>query len=114
VLCGLDVPTLKNVKLAQQTLDLLSFPLSRVRFVLNRSNSKVGMKRSEVETALGVKMAFEIPSDRAVPLSVNRGTPAVLADAGCDFSRAVRSMAKGLRQAEQAKTKKKLFALART
>src|ERR687898_376750 len=45
VLCGLDVPTLKNVKLAQHTLDLLSFPASRVRFVLNRSNSKVGMKR---------------------------------------------------------------------
>jgi pilus assembly protein CpaE len=113
VLCGLDVPTLKNVKLAQQTLDLLSFPLSRVRFVLNRSNSKVGMKPSEVESALGVKMAFEIPSDRAVPLSVNRGNPAVLADAGCDFSKAVRAMAKGLRQTEQAK-KKKLFALART
>jgi pilus assembly protein CpaE len=113
VLCGLDVPTLKNVKLAQQTLDLLSFPLSRVRFVLNRSNSKVGMKRSEVETALGVKISFEIPSDRAVPLSVNRGTPAVVADAGCDFARAVRAMAKGLNQPEQAK-KKKLFALART
>jgi pilus assembly protein CpaE len=113
VLCGLDVPTLKNVKLAQQTLDLLSFPLSRVRFVLNRSNSKVGMKRSEVESALGVKIAFEIPSDRAVPLSVNRGTPAILADAGCDFSRAVREMARGLNQPEQAK-KKKLFALART
>jgi pilus assembly protein CpaE len=113
VLCGLDVPTLKNVKLAQQTLDLLSFPLSRVRFILNRSNSKVGMKRSEVETALGVKISFEIPSDRAVPLSVNRGTPAVVADAGCDFARAVRAMAKGLNQPEQAK-KKKLFALART
>ena len=112
VLCGLDVPTLKNVKLAQQTLDLLSFPLSRVRFILNRSNSKVGMKRSEVETALGVKMAFEVPSDRAVPLSVNRGTPAVVADSGCDFSRAVRAMAKGLRQTEEAK-KKKLFALSR-
>ncbi len=113
VLCGLDVPTLKNVKLAQQTLDLLSFPLSRVRFILNRSNSKVGMKRSEVESALGVKIAFEVPSDRAVPLSVNRGTPAVLADAGCDFSRAVRAMAKGLSEPEQAK-KKKLFALSRT
>ena len=50
-------PTLKNVKLAQQTLDLLSFPLSRVGFALNRSNSKVGMKRSEVESALGVKIS---------------------------------------------------------
>jgi pilus assembly protein CpaE len=113
VLCGLDVPTLKNVKLAQHTLDLLSFPASRVRFVLNRSNSKVGMKRSEVESALGVKIAFEMPSDRAVPLAVNRGTPAVLAEAGCDFSRAVRSIAKGLLEPEQEKKRRLFGALAR-
>ena len=113
VLCGLDVPTLKNVKLAQHTLDLLSFPASRVRFVLNRSNSKVGMKRSEVESALGVKIAFEMPSDRAVPLAVNRGTPAVLAEAGCDFSRSIRSMAKGLLEPEQAKKRRLFGALAK-
>ena len=113
VLCGLDVPTLKNVKLAQHTLDLLSFPASRVRFILNRSNSKVGMKRSEVESALGVKVAFEMPSDRAVPLAVNRGTPAVLAEAGCDFSRAVRSIAKGLLEPEQEKKRRRFGALAK-
>jgi len=113
VLCGLDVPTLKNVKLAQHTLDLLSFPASRVRFILNRSNSKVGMKRSEVESALGVKIAFEMPSDRAVPLAVNRGTPAVLAEAGCDFSRAVRTIAKGLLEPEQEKKRRLFGALAR-
>ena len=113
VLCGLDVPTLKNVKLAQHTLDLLSFPASRVRFILNRSNSKVGMKRAEVESALGVKIAFEMPSDRAVPLAVNRGTPAVLAEAGCDFSRAVRSMAKGLLEPEQEKKRRRFGTLAR-
>ena len=113
VLCGLDVPTLKNVKLAQHTLDLLSFPASRVRFILNRSNSKVGMKRAEVESALGVKIAFEMPSDRAVPLAVNRGTPAVLAEAGCDFSRAVRSIAKGMLEPEQEKKRRLFGALAR-
>jgi pilus assembly protein CpaE len=113
VLCGLDVPTLKNVKLAQHTLDLLSFPASRVRFVLNRSNSKVGMKRNEVESALGVKMGFEMPSDRAVPLAVNRGTPAVVADAGCDFSRSIREMAKGLLTPEQEKKRRRFGALAR-
>jgi pilus assembly protein CpaE len=113
VLCGLDVPTLKNVKLAQHTLDLLSFPASRVRFVLNRSNSKVGMKRAEVESALGVKMSFEMPSDRAVPLAVNRGTPAVVADAGCDFSRSIREMAKGMLVPEQEKKRRRFGALAR-
>ena len=33
------------------------------------------MKKSEVEGALDVKIGFEVPSDRAVPLGVNRGAP---------------------------------------
>src|SRR5438874_779289 len=54
VLCGLDVPTLKNVRLALQTLELLSFPSSRIRYVMNRGNSDVGLKTKEVEAALNV------------------------------------------------------------
>jgi pilus assembly protein CpaE len=107
LLCGLDVPTLKNVRLALQTLELLSFPPDRIRVVLNRANSKVGMKPGEVEGALDVKVRFEIPSDRAVPLSVNRGNPAVLAEAKGDFARAIRTMAKTLAPAEVAKSDKR-------
>ncbi|MGH2995365.1 MAG: AAA family ATPase [Gaiellaceae bacterium] len=110
LVCGLDVPTLKNVRLALQTLELLAFPQNRIRVVLNRANTKVGMKRSEVEGALDVKVRFEVPSDRAVPIAVNRGNPAVLAESGSDFAKAVRSMAKALQPAEAAKAqKKKLF-----
>ncbi len=107
LLCGLDVPTLKNVRLALQTLELLSFPPDRIRVVLNRANSKVGMKPSEVEGALDVKVRFEIPSDRAVPLSVNRGNPAVLAEAKGDFARAIRTMAKTLAPVETEKADKR-------
>jgi pilus assembly protein CpaE len=107
LVCGLDVPTLKNVRLALQTLELLAFPQNRIRVVLNRANSKVGMKRSEVEGALAVKVRFEVPSDRAVPIAVNRGNPAVLAESGADFSKAIRQMAKGLQPAEVAKAQKR-------
>jgi pilus assembly protein CpaE len=107
LLCGLDVPTLKNVRLALQTLELLSFPPDRIRVVLNRANSKVGMKPGEVEGALDVKVRFEIPSDRAVPLSVNRGNPAVLAEAKGDFARAIRTMAKTLAPVEVEKADKR-------
>jgi pilus assembly protein CpaE len=107
LLCGLDVPTIKNVRLSIQTLELLSFPPERIRVVLNRANSNVGMKRSEVEAALEAKVRFEIPSDRAVPLAVNRGNPAVLSDAGCDFSRGVRDMAKGLLVPDKSRAKKR-------
>jgi pilus assembly protein CpaE len=116
LLCSLDVPTLKNLRLALQTLDLLSFPKQRVRIVLNRSNSKVGMKPNEVEGALGMKVRFEVPSDRAVPLAVNRGNPVVLAEEGADVSKAIKAMAKELFPAvkEEGRKRRLLPALART
>ena len=94
VLCGLDVPTLKNVRLAMQTLELLSFPASRVTYVMNRVTSNVGLKTREVEEALKVKLSFELPSDQTVPQTVNRGNPAVLAEPRCDFSKAIHGLAK--------------------
>jgi pilus assembly protein CpaE len=109
LLCGLDVPTLKNVRLSLQTLELLSFPPDRIKLVLNRANSKVGMKPKEVEGALEREIAFEIPSDRIVPLAVNRGNPAVLSDPKSEFSKAVRAMAKELVAAQAAAKQKKSF-----
>jgi pilus assembly protein CpaE len=100
LLCGLDVPTLKNIRLSLQTLDMLSFPTERIRVVLNRANSKVGMKPSEVEAALDVKLRFHIPSDRVVPLAVNRGAPAVLAEPKSEFARAIAEMAKAMAPVE--------------
>jgi len=95
LLCGMDVPTIKNVRLSLQTLELLSFPPERVRVLLNRANTNVGIKHAEVERALETKIS-DLPSDRAVPLAVNRGKPVVLADAGADFSRAIKDLAAGL------------------
>ena len=94
VLCGLDVPTLKNVRLALQTLELLSFPTSRIRYVMNRVNANVGLKTREVEAGLKVKVGWELPMDRAVQVSVNRGEPVVLAESRADFSKAISSLAK--------------------
>jgi pilus assembly protein CpaE len=93
LLCGLDIPTIKNVRLGLQTLELLSFPSERIRVILNRANTNVGLKRSEVEDTLRTKVFVELPSDRAVPMAVNRGKPVALAEPGCDFSKAVRALA---------------------
>jgi len=105
VLCGLDVPTLKNVRLALQTLELLSFPTSRIKFVLNRANTKVGLSKREVEAALKVEIHAEVPSDRAVPICVNQGNPAVLGQPSSDFARAVTALSRTLVPNEK-KTKK--------
>jgi pilus assembly protein CpaE len=115
VLCGLDVPTLKNVRLALQTLELLSFPSTRIRYVLNRANTKVGLSKREVEGALKVSINAEIPSDRIVPVSVNRGTPAVISEPGSDFSKAMVALSKTVMSSEQrAKRSKKRLSLARS
>ena len=109
LLTSLDVPTIKNVRLSLQTLDLLSFPRDRVRVVLNRANSKVGMQRKEVESALEMPVRYEVPSDRAVPVAVNRGKPAVMDDGRADFSRAVRELAKSLVTAQAAAKERRKF-----
>jgi pilus assembly protein CpaE len=94
VLCGLDVPTLKNVRLALQTLELLSFPASRIEYVMNRSSANVGLKLREVEDGLKVKVGHELPLDRTVQVCVNRGDAPVLAEPRSDFSRGLIALAK--------------------
>jgi pilus assembly protein CpaE len=103
LVCAMEVPTIKNVRLSLQTLELLSFPPDRVRVVLNRSNSQVGIKPGEVERALESKIRYALPSDRAVPLGVNRGNPVVLADGNADFARAIRQLAADLTASEEKK-----------
>ena len=68
------------------------------------------MKKKEVEGALDVKVSFEVPSDRAVPLGVNRGAPPVLADTGSEYARAIREMSKALLATPQHPKKKRAFA----
>jgi len=116
VLCGLDVPTLKNVRLALQTLELLSFPASRIRYIMNRSSSNVGLKTREVEDGLKVKVAHELPLDRTVQVCVNRGEPVVLSDRRCDFTRAFTPIVKQLvpkAPSERKSAKRKRLAFAR-
>lgn len=78
LVAGMDVPNIKNVKLGLQTLRLLNVPTSKVKLVLNRANSKVKIDVGEVERALQIRADSLIPSDIAVPQSVNKGVPVVL------------------------------------
>jgi pilus assembly protein CpaE len=78
LISGMDIPNIKNVKLGLQTLRLLNIPVSKLKLVLNRSNSKVKLDISEVERTLQMKADALVPSDILVPQSVNKGVPVVL------------------------------------
>ena len=58
----LDIPAVKNVKLTLQTLNLLHYPKERIHLVINRGMSKAELDRKEVEKALDLKAAFEVPA----------------------------------------------------
>jgi pilus assembly protein CpaE len=89
MLCGLDVPTLKNVRLSLRTLELLGFPPSRTNLVLNRVSPDVGLTARDVEEALGVAVAFEVPNDPVVAPMINRGSVPALKETESDFALAV-------------------------
>jgi pilus assembly protein CpaE len=71
----LDVPTLKSVKIACETLDLLNFPKPRRHLVLNRADDKVGLAPEKVETTLDMKIAQAIPTSPEVANATNAGDP---------------------------------------
>lgn len=77
VVTTLDIPSLKNVKIALETLRLVNFPLDRLQVVMNRADSKVGLDSREVGKTLGIPVTSFIPSSRLVPAATNRGVPVV-------------------------------------
>lgn len=89
LVAGMDVPSIKNMKIGLQTLKLLGTPSSKLRLVLNRANAKVGLDVSEVEKTLHLKAEALLPSDILVPQSVNKGVPAVMSSPKSSFTKAL-------------------------
>ena len=93
LIASLDIPSIKNLKVGIQTLDLLSVAGNKLHLVMNRANARVHLDISDVERALGVSAEFRIPSDIAIPQSVNRGVPVVLDKPRSPAALALRTLA---------------------
>lgn len=89
----LDVPTLKNVKIALETLDLLNFPAAKRRLILNRADDKVGLTAEKVESTLGMKIETSIPTSPQVANATNAGDPIVSSAPKHPVSLAIGSLA---------------------
>ena len=107
----LDVPTLKNVKMVTETLELLNFPASKRRLLLNRADDKVGLTADKVESTLNMKILKAIPGSPDVPSSTNAGEPILRSSPRHPVSQAVTALARELIRepestADEAETKR--------
>ena len=93
MLATLDVPSIKNLRLTLQTMELLHFPESRIRVVVNRADSKVGLRMPDVEKLLRSPVDTQIPSSRSVPLSVNKGSPIMFEEPKGPVAESIRRLA---------------------
>lgn len=73
-----DVPTIKSLKIALETLELLEMDVKDVRILMNRSGARVGLDDRDVERTLRREITYTLASDKAIPISVNRGQPVVI------------------------------------
>lgn len=73
----MDLPSVKNAKLALETLRVLNFPANKIKLVLNRSNSRARLDVDEIERSLRLPILASVPSDGLLPASVNEGVPIV-------------------------------------
>ena len=96
MVCNPEVTSLKNVRIGLETIDRLGFPRERMSLVANRMGATGGVDRGDVERALDVEIAYELPDDPAVPAAVNRALPAVIGSERSKFARAISELASGV------------------
>jgi pilus assembly protein CpaE len=89
----LDALSLKNTRLGMETLDLMGYDPHRVRVVLNRANTSVGITRADVLSILGRNPEILVPSHRDIARSVNEGSPVVISQRRSEAARAFESLA---------------------
>src|SRR6185503_12718272 len=89
----LDSLSLKNTKLGLETLELMGYDRERVRLVLNRADSRVGITQDDVRAIVGRDPDTTVPSDRDIPRAVNSGQPLVQLKPRSDVAASFRELA---------------------
>jgi pilus assembly protein CpaE len=88
----LDALSLKNTKLGLETLDRMDYDRAKVRLVLNRADSKVGISPADVVSITERPPSIQVPSDRNVVRSINQGMPIAIAHKRSEAARAFQAL----------------------
>ena len=79
IIATLDVPTLKNVKVALDTLEMLNIGRGHRHLLLNRADDAVGIDAQKVESILGMDISTQITTSIDIAASTNSGVPILTA-----------------------------------
>jgi pilus assembly protein CpaE len=97
VLSALEITTIKNVRLFLEVADQLEYDRSKVRVVINRSDTAQGIRIADVEASIRRSVDGTIVSDgRLAVLAVNRGVPFVVSNPEGALSRDIIKLARTL------------------
>jgi pilus assembly protein CpaE len=80
ILSAPDVPCVRGTRKLVEALQVLGSASQRCHFVLNRADARTGLSVSDIVSTVGIDVDVAVPESRAVPLSLNQGSPVLEAD----------------------------------
>jgi pilus assembly protein CpaE len=91
---SLEITSIKNMRLFLEVADQLGYEPGKVRLVLNRADSTLGIRVADVEHSIGRKVDHTVVSDgRSVVYALNRGVPFFLSNREAQVSQDVLRLA---------------------
>jgi pilus assembly protein CpaE len=98
----LEITSIKNMRLFLEVANQLGYEGSKIRLVLNRADSALGIRVADVEHSIGRKVDHTIVSDgRSVVYALNRGVPFVLSNREAQVSQDVVKLAAAITGGER-------------
>lgn len=91
---SLEITSIKNMRLFLEVAEQLGYESGKVRLVLNRADSTLGIRVADVEHSIGRRVDHTIVSDgRSVVYALNRGVPFFLSNREAQVSQDILRLA---------------------
>ena len=93
-LLTLEITSVKNMRLFLEVCEQLGYGPEKIRLVLNRADSTLGIRVADVEHSIGRKVDHTIVSDgRSVVYALNRGVPFFVSNREAQVSQDIQRLA---------------------
>jgi pilus assembly protein CpaE len=94
---SLEITSIKNMRLFLEVAEQLGYEHGKVQLVLNRADSSLGIRVTDVENSIGRKVDHTIVSDgRSVVYALNRGVPFFLSNRETQVSQDILRLAESV------------------